>query len=204
VHVLVHVARGEVGPRAVRVPVAEEAAARRGEQLAHERGELGVDDHLALPHALLADVVEHHAVAVVVHVALEQRADAERLVLLGVAVAADAEERLADEPHHPGAHAALGEALTVARRAEVLRDGGADAREVAGHLPHAVELAELPHLGGALVVAVLLATLGVVPPRLHRGAGEAATCTSVHAGGMTSAAARAATVGGAGLPDAVT
>jgi hypothetical protein len=67
----------------------------------------GVAHRLALPHALLADVVEHDAVAVVVHVALEQRADAERLVLLGVAVAADAEERLADEPHHAGAHAAL-------------------------------------------------------------------------------------------------
>src|SRR2546423_9284770 len=109
---------------------------------------------------------EHDGVPFDAHVSLEQRRDAERPVLARVALAAHAEESLADEPHDRGSNA-------IARERRPTRDLRverlANAREVAREAAHTVVLALLAHRDRALVIAILLAPLHVEAPRLNRG-----------------------------------
>ena len=106
-------------------------------------------------------------------VRLPKRREAERSVVSLVPLAAHAKERLADEPHRgrrDGARA------TVAARAEVARDATSDRRQVVAHAAHAMVLAQLPALDGALVVAILPAAARVESPRLNRRVPRSQQC----------------------------
>ena len=165
-HVVVHVALGEILPLRA-VGVAKELRAGRLEHRAHDRREGAVDDDVLLLLVRLPLEVEGDRVLLDVHVALEQRRDAEGVVLARVALAADAEEALADEAHDGGGDAIARE-LLPARDLRVERL--ADAREIAREAAHAIVLALLARGDGALVIAILLAPLHVEAPRLDRRA----------------------------------
>ena len=104
-------------------------------------------------------VVEDRRAALDPQVALAQRGEPVGLVLVGVALAADAEEPEVEQPHGAGEHAVADEPAA----AEVLDDAAAQLRQRGGEVEHLVELLAVAVLAPFLVVEVLLAP-GVVDP----------------------------------------
>ena len=133
---------------------------------AHDPRERPIDDDVPLLLVRLPLELEDDRVPLHAHVSLEQRRDAERVVLARVALAAHAKKSLADEPHDCRRHAIARELRPLGDlRVERL----ANARKVAREPAHAIVLALLARGDGALVIAVLLAPLRVEAPRLDRG-----------------------------------
>src|SRR4051794_21928533 len=95
--VLVQLATVEVDPSAVDL-VAEEARAGRRHQLADRGGEFAVDNRAPDHDLVLAAVLELQPLTADADVRLAQRRDPERARLLRVAVVADAEPALVDQP----------------------------------------------------------------------------------------------------------
>jgi len=165
VQVLVHVARGEVVPSAF-VSIAKQPGTRRREVSLDQLSQFRIGDDLPLFHAALAGELEDGAAIVHLHVTLAQRRDAEGAVLLGITLAPNTEEALADQPDHRRRD----RLLRRRSRRRVAAHALADARQVLRQLPHTIILAKLAPLHGTLVVAVLLASPVVEAPRLHLAA----------------------------------
>ncbi len=189
-HVRAHVVRREHAPAAV-AAIAEQPRARRFELSRNELRELAIVHDLPLPHAALAAIREEREAVLYSHVRLAQRRDAERAVLAQVAFAAHAAERLADQAQYARGHGVRVEAVGARSGPRVVAQRATDARQFLGKLSHSVVLAQFASLHRAIVVAILLPSARIDPPRLdRRAAASAATCTSRHAGGTRSASIR--------------
>jgi len=173
VHVVVHVARGEVAPAAVRIAVAEEASTRRLELSRDELRQLGTHDNLSLLFVALSEIRQHNALSLYGDMLLAQRRYPIGAVLSSVTLAADATEALTDDAQDGCRNGLLGE---LAPRG-VLAKHSAHFRQRFRELAHPVVLAELPTLYSTRVIAVLLAISRVVAPGLDT---IARTCRNPH------------------------
>src|SRR4051812_36620783 len=108
----------------------------------NEPRKLAVRHHLALLDGALATIREHGEAILQRNVALAQRGDAERLVLLEVPLAAHAEEAFADEPHNSCRYGLACRRL----RARIGTHPTTDGRQRTRQLAHTVVLPELPPL----------------------------------------------------------
>src|SRR5581483_8923433 len=124
-----------------------------GDDLVHGR----VDDRLDAPLAALGDEVERHHVALDADVSLADRRQPVVLVLLGVALGADAEEAEVQQTHRARQHAVAVEV----RPGQPLGALAPDCGESAGELEHVVELLAVAPLPPGRVVQVLPAPGGV-------------------------------------------
>src|SRR5688572_15477425 len=162
---MVHVARIEIVP-GIRFAIPEKAMSRRVHDACDERRKLGVNDDLPVLDPALAVVLEDETGPIHTHVRLVERRDAECAVFLEIPLAADAKEPIADQPDDGGQDVLAAEVIAT----EVAIQRFPNARQIARECANAVKLRGLAALDGAVMVAVLLATLGVDAPCLNRGA----------------------------------
>jgi hypothetical protein len=156
--VLVDVGRAHVRPAAV--PVREQRVAAAPPPLEHRDHlvHVGVDDALTPVLARLRDVVEdEHAVVAERDVPALERREPVAAVLLGVLLAADAEEAAVEQSHRAGENALARKTFA----SEVPCRSAADAGESPGELEHVVELLAVAAGAPPVVVAVLPPAGGV-------------------------------------------
>jgi len=164
--VIVHVGRADRLHLARFVLVLEQLLPRQVPAAAHDARELRVVHGDAVELAALAAELEFHARAAHLHVAVAHGGEAEGVVLLGIALVADANRGALEEPHDERQHLAArqpGKGDVGARLA-------ADARQRLGEFHQMVELVGVAHLSPARVVAVLLAAARVAARDLEMSA----------------------------------
>ena len=121
------------------------------EQRAHDLRDAGVDDGLSAFLAALGGVVEDNQVTGDCDVLAQHRGQAVGAVVLGVGLAADAEEAEVQQAEGGSEHAPLGQASP----AEMLVDGLARLRQLARERQDAVVLGSVTLDAPVVVVAVL-------------------------------------------------
>ena len=97
------------------------------------------------------------------HVAVAQRGQPERFVLLRILHIADAHERRLQQPCHRSQHLLAGQAGAL----QVFLYAVSDDRQHRAEGDHAAEFGAVPDLAIEGVIAVLLATLGIPADRLN-------------------------------------
>ena len=106
--------RGDGAHAPLFVRVLEEARAAHGLEVAHERGQLLIDEHAALAHLVLAREAEDEPAAVLdVEVAVAQRRHAVGAVASHAVLGADAEVEVVDEAHDDGQNLLLRQPLAL-------------------------------------------------------------------------------------------
>jgi len=152
--VFVHVGRADRLHLARVVHVLEELLPRQVADAPDHAREPGIVDGDAVELAALAAELELDARAVHLHVPVAHRREAEGVVLLGVALVADADAGALEQPNDERQHLAARQSLQRHVGAHL----AAHARQHARELGKMVELVGVAHFTPARVVAVLLSS----------------------------------------------
>ena len=158
--VLIDVAGIDALPMAIVIEILKQLLARQLLAVLHDAGDASVRDRYRVRHAALAAKFEAQLGAGHLDVSSSERREAERPVVACVFIAADADQRLLEQPHDRRQ-----DFVPRQRRCgDVLLDAMPDGWEDFAELEQAAELRVVANFAVSRVVAVLLAT-----PRIARG-----------------------------------